>query len=529
LVGLSLINSITNIGILVIINNAVSGKRIEFLKHYDSLAFAMLIVISFISTRFFQNYLAKLTNDVMFNAELSIIQKLRNTSFESFERFGHNKIYSAINDTHVLSRVPEMLVSIVGSSVSIVCALCYLLWVSPVGMVVVLSVMALLLMRHVYVNKKIVKELNVIRKLQDRYYAFLADLIYGFKQIKTSGLRNDRLYNEYIYTNKAESKELSVATSKKYIFNQLAGSFSWYCVLGVVIFLLPRFIVLDHRQIGVFITTILFLMSPISTLIGAVPFYGSVKIAAQRLEEIDKALQEEGSKQVVNNGMLKEFSTIRFEQVRYKYRDAERSLFELFIDDLTITGGEVLFITGGNGSGKTTFINLLTGLYKPLSGKVYLDEREVSWDEFGSYCNDQAIIYTDHKLFRHNYDGFDLTQDKAVIESFKDLFRLNNVLDIDYNTNTISPKLSKGQQKRLALLLAVLERKSVFILDEWAAEQDPVSRKLFYTEWLKELRNMNKTMIVISHDDDFYYTADRVIKFRNGSIFSEVVDSSKPL
>ena len=77
---------------------------------------------------------------------------------------------------------------------------------------------------------------------------------------------------------------------------------------------------------------------------------------------------------------------------------------------------------------------------------------------------------------------------------------------------------SAGQRKRLALIAALLERKPVLVLDEWAADQDPQFKNIFYYELVPELKARGKTVIVISHDDRYFEVADRLIKLESGKL-----------
>jgi putative ATP-binding cassette transporter len=82
--------------------------------------------------------------------------------------------------------------------------------------------------------------------------------------------------------------------------------------------------------------------------------------------------------------------------------------------------------------------------------------------------------------------------------------------------------LSTGQRKRLALVHAYLERRPIMVLDEWAADQDPTFRRIFYTEILPDLKRQGKTLIVISHDDRYFNAADRYIRLEDGCIIEDV-------
>jgi len=513
---LSLVSSLTNIGILMLINMALGGKPVPFISGYTYQAFVLLLVVSYLATSYFQKYMVELTNTITYQQELSLIGKVRNAAYEAFEKMGPERVYSAIGDTRILSRVPGVLVTLINSSVTIICALVYLFWVAPLASLVILVLMTALLLVYLYKNKKIEKDLNKVRDLQDAYYISLRELLAGFRQIRISSLRNNNLYHRFILANRDRSKELNISTSKKYVDNELIGTFSWYIVLGVVIFLLPVLFKVNAAQMAAFITTVLFMMSPVSQLILFFPFYTSFKISVERIEKIDKQLG--ATEQVGERAVFprRSFETIRFENIVYKYDPADKNSFQLELPDLQISKEEILFVSGANGSGKTTFINLLTGLCKPTEGKIYIDEREICWDEFCSFSNNMAVVYTNQHMFRENYDEHDLSEGNEQLKNLTRLVNLEGVLTIDRENERIETRLSKGQQKRLALLLALLEDKPIVILDEWAAEQDPMNRRFFYTEWLDIIRGMGKTVVAVSHDDDYYHVADRLMKFDYG-------------
>ncbi|GAB1543951.1 hypothetical protein NUACC21_66270 [Scytonema sp. NUACC21] len=87
--------------------------------------------------------------------------------------------------------------------------------------------------------------------------------------------------------------------------------------------------------------------------------------------------------------------------------------------------------------------------------------------------------------------------------------------------------LSQGQRKRLALLTAYLENRAIYVFDEWASDQDPMFKKIFYTQLLPELRNQGKAIVAITHDDRYFDLADlprgqersyRIVKLDYGRI-----------
>lgn len=526
IVILSMVSSISNIGMLMLINNVLGGKSFVS-DEYNYLVFIFFISMSFTANRIFQHYMVGLTNGIMFNQELAIVQKVRNASFESFERLGSEKIYAALGDARMLSRIPQVLVTLLNAAITVVCSLCYLFWIAPLGGLTICILMMILLTIYLIRDINIAKDLNEVRDLQDEYYEYIRELMEGFKQIRISFLRNNNLFNKYISVNRNRAKILSVKTSRKYVANELMGTYSWYIVLGVVIFILPPVFNITVAQTTVFVATVLFMIGPISQLIMSFPLYTVFKIATERIAKIDTQLNIDAAPVKEVSLPVEEFSSIRFENIVYRYDIAGKHTFKL--DDLNVEIGreEIVFVTGGNGSGKTTFINILTGLCKPESGKIFINDKEVSWEEFCMYNNNMAVVYTNHHLFKENFDEHDLSEENPKLNSLQKLINVEGFMKFLRERNWIDIHLSKGQQKRMALLLALLENKPIIILDEWAAEQDPYNRRLFYTEWLPAIREMGNTIVAISHDDDFYHVADRVIRFNFGKIVNDIIQVHK--
>jgi putative ATP-binding cassette transporter len=178
----------------------------------------------------------------------------------------------------------------------------------------------------------------------------------------------------------------------------------------------------------------------------------------------------------------------------------------------------VIFIVGGNGSGKSTLMTLLIGLYYPENGTIYLNQNVVSPQDYSSYRELFSTIFTDFYIFKKLY-GLEHIDENEVNDLLRkmQLEKKTEYVNKQY-TNT---NLSTGQRKRLAYITGLLEDKSIYVFDEWAADQDPEFRKLFYNQFIDDMRIMGKTVIAVSHDDRYFDTADRIIKMEEGKIIPD--------
>ena len=195
---------------------------------------------------------------------------------------------------------------------------------------------------------------------------------------------------------------------------------------------------------------------------------------------------------------------------------------------MTIYPGELIFLIGGNGSGKTTLVKLLMGLYEPESGEIRVDNKPVTAADCDDYRQQFSAVFFDFYLFERLF-GFDPKNIDSESQKYLDLLQLSHKLTVK-NGKLSTIELSQGQRKRVALLNAYLEDRPIYIFDEWAADQDPQFKRVFYYELVPELKSRGKTVIVISHDDRYYSLADRLIKLESGRVeYDQPVEQSEPL
>jgi putative ATP-binding cassette transporter len=210
------------------------------------------------------------------------------------------------------------------------------------------------------------------------------------------------------------------------------------------------------------------------------------------------------------------------------HQEKGNSEFQLGPINLTLHPGELIFLIGGNGSGKTTLVKLLMGLYEPESGEIRVDGKPVTMAERDDYRQQFSAVFFDFYLFERLF-GIEVQDLDGETQKYLDLLQLNHKLTVK-NGQLSTIDLSQGQRKRVALLHAYLEDRPIYIFDEWAADQDPQFKRIFYYELVPELKARGKTVIVISHDDRYYGLADRLVKLEAGKVeYDEAVAHPEPV
>lgn len=527
LVATSVLNGLANLVLINFINNKIAGTSLPFFAEFEWLIFCMLIAGTFTLNKLFETFMIKLTNDIKFDYQQRIHRKLQTSSFEQFEMLGRSRVYTAINDSQQLAALPEMVMTLINATILISVCIVYLFLTSALGAMMIISVMAALLILYLVKNQRIEIALRMKRELQNYYYSYIDDLLNGFKEIKTSRNKNKNIHLKFLDSNVRRVKEIEEKTLVSYNNNELYAKFSWYIVIGVILFIGPH-VALNNTMVTSFMITILFMMGPIGNIIGTLQAYTDIKIVLSRQQEFDSILQNipgSSAETDVSTAMAitsdDQLSEVVITDITYTYYDDKNEkTFCMGPVTLTIKKQEIIFVHGGNGSGKSTFINILCGLYTPHAGRIIL--RNGSGVAKTNIADFVSVVFTSAFLFSQNYENYFLDETNQRLQYFLRLFQMQNVVRFNEATGTLKGDLSKGQQKRLALILALLEDKPIIVLDEWAAEQDPEFRSYFYRNILPELKKDGRTIVAVTHDDGYFNCCDRLIRFDFGKISSDI-------
>jgi putative ATP-binding cassette transporter len=267
-----------------------------------------------------------------------------------------------------------------------------------------------------------------------------------------------------------------------------------------------------------FVLVLLYMKSPVQQLVAALPVIGRAQVAFKRIADLSAQFANPEPHLAIEGPDVAQppVERIVLRDVRYAFPAVPGSKpFELGPVDLEVNRGEILFIVGENGCGKTTLIKLLLGIYEPQCGEVLLNGNPITADRRDDYRQLFSAIFFDYYLFGDVLPAH--TPAPREIDHY--LERLDIAHKVVLSNGAFSTTdLSAGQRKRLALIQVYLERRPIAVFDEWAAEQDPTFRRIFYEELLPDLRRQGKTLVVVSHDDRYFHVADRCIRVDGGRL-----------
>jgi len=396
---------------------------------------------------------------------------------------------------------------------------------SFVSALIVVALIVLVGACYFVVMNTMSKRVNQLREYNDGYYKSVDDVIRGFKELKINFIRRENLMNKFIVPNRDAAMNLDFNINYVFLSINLISQYGLYFVVSVILFVLPAFNLLSREDVIAYVVIILFISGPINNIINLQQLYTRFFVANTRISKFMKDFEVPEDNTPVEQQIESDFESLHFNDIGFAYPNADSdSLFKLGPINLNIHKGETIFVVGGNGSGKSTFINVLTGLYPPSEGKITINNHKQEIDST-SFQDLVAAVFTDNHLFSKNYDNYTL-ENNDHYSGLLETMELDKVV-VDDKDESVRRKFSKGQSKRMSLIFALLENRPILVLDEWAADQDPHFRKYFYEELLPKFKEAGKTIVAVTHDDAYFHLADRIIKFDYGTIVKDIKTTSK--
>lgn len=362
--------------------------------------------------------------------------------------------------------------------------------------------------------------LRDLREKADKIFRDFEGLTKGAKELKLHADRRRAFVERELMPTAAGMQADHIAAYRLFIASVSWGQVLVFVLIGLLAFAVPGFFPVETEVLTGFVIAVLYMVTPIQVVMNSVPQLGRAVVA---LDKVDRLGIELGEADPVEDthpasaGGDAEWGSLELDGVTHAYHlEREQTTFTMGPIHLAFRPGEVVFVTGGNGSGKTTLAKLLTGLYLPESGEIRLDGEPVTDANRARYHRLFSVVFSDFYLFDRLL-GLEGAESEAQARRYLEQLQLDHKVQVE-GGRLSTTELSQGQRKRLALLVAYLEDRPIYLFDEWAADQDPVFKEVFYHEILPGLKERGKMVIVISHDDSYYDLADRLLKLDYGQV-----------
>ncbi|AOY42710.1 putative ABC transporter ATP-binding protein [Psychrobacter sp. AntiMn-1] len=548
---LNLINAAVSVGIIAYINQTFISQPVFNTLSWSSLGqFALLVLLLLVTTFVSQYALTRLGHKFVYELRTKLVKQIIDTTVPQIDHLGSARLLASLSSdiqsiTVAFVRMPELVQGVI---LSVGVGL-YLGWLSLPLLLIVMFWIAMtiwistLLVKHVYTH------LTKLREINDALYQDYQSIIEGRKELALNQHRAQKLYTDDFLAH-AKSYEKTVTKSDTFHLSAVNWSnIMMFASIGVI-FAISNYLGISMGIATTFSLTILFMQSPLLHAVGAYPTLQTAQVALDKIQSLELA---EYQPLFRTDNTSQHWQTISLTDVNYRYnvsnnsvsnasdnasdnasnssvsnsndtgaqaliaKDSDHSGNILKDVNLTLRRGDVVFLIGANGSGKSTLAKIITGIFTPTTGAVTIDKQPVNSQNNADYRQLYSAIFSDQHIFKQLIGRQGRQPDKALVNAWLHKLDLQDKISVADNQLS-TDKLSQGQRKRLAMLIAVAEQKDILLLDEWAADQDPAFRRVFYQTLIPELKALGKTLFIISHDDGYFEHADRLLLMKEGRL-----------
>lgn len=520
---LSIMAALGNMGVVYTINRIIGDyfAAATVLSRTYFMLFASSLVLFIVCRWIVALGIIKFTQQLLCTTRITVLRMVLASPFTVLIK-NRNKIFAALtNDTNNIVNASVNVVDVLTNTIVILICFAYMGTLSWKLLICMLGLILFTLGIYYLSVKRAGHFFRQALAENDIFIKYLNEILAGFKEITIAPLKGIEISDKHIHKAIGDGALLNQKAQISFLNNRIIGQVAFYIFIGLIMLGLGSVFAVERAVVVKFVFLILYIWGPIETVILLVPNLIQAKASIGRVNELEKLIT--GNETMISEVVpLAPFEGLQLSSIGFQYlsetNGASVTSFRVGPIDLQIKAGEVIFISGGNGSGKTTFINILVGLIFQDEGIIRANGRLIQPANRDSYRSLFAPVFSDFHLFDEFYGMPVPDMQKAA--KYLELFEIDHKVTIEEG-KLLNINISTGQRKRLALIYAMLEKKPVLVLDEFAADQDPHFKKKFYKEILKVMKEEGFTVVAITHDDHYYQYADRLYKMDTG-LLSEI-------
>ncbi|OEU67375.1 MAG: hypothetical protein BBJ57_02530, partial [Desulfobacterales bacterium PC51MH44] len=386
-IAMAMISGAANAVLLAIINSAISVVSHDSLNLRYFILFVTAFLIFFTGKRYSLSKATVIAENIIKGVRVRIADKIRHSELLHVEDVGKSEFYTRLTlDTNLISQSALLIINACQSAIMLFFCLLYIATLSKLAFIIIIICLGAGISIYLYTETITAQELHEATEKETKFFSLLEHILDGFKEIKVNRKKSNNLFFFFKKLAK-ETEKLKIKTGLRFVLQIMFSQVAFYLMIAMIIFVLPRLGEGYSELIIRIIAAILFIAGPVDMLVSSIPAFARANVAVEHIYELEEDLDK--SRKAFNNmedripaRKIASFNQIKFENISFSYTDKDgMSLFTVGPADLSIKAGEILFIIGGNGSGKSTFLKLLTGLYYPTSGTIKLDDLELNVDK----------------------------------------------------------------------------------------------------------------------------------------------------
>ena len=517
----SLVSGMTSAGLLFLVTSIIIQDSFVNADYGWLLAaFCMLTVVTLLTGLVSDILLARLAQSTVLKMRVRLSQKILSAPLRQIEDMGaHKLIVTLTSDVSVLSNTIIIIPMIFVNLAIVLSCMIYLAILTPTIFGLVVLIIVFVALGYQIPISRANKFFTDARETEDVLFKHIRALTEGIKELKLHYQRRKAFLSQHLENTAALLRKHALSGMNTYFIANRWARLPTFILMGLLIFLIPNVTSIPNSTITASILVMVYLLTPLGVMLSLLPTIGTANVALEKLEKLQLSLVDFEPLDALTTTTVSKSAWKRLELIDVThtyYNEQEEDYFALGPINLTFKPGELVFIVGGNGSGKTTLAKLIVGLYEPVTGEIRVDSQSITDNNREGYRQLFSVVFSDFYLFEQLLG----LQNKALdvqAQNYLKQLQIDHKVQIE-NGNLSTLALSQGQRKRLALLTAYLEDRPVYVFDEWAADQDPLFRDLFYTHILPELKDRGKSVLVITHDDKYLHIPDRIVKLDYGKI-----------
>jgi putative ATP-binding cassette transporter len=426
LVVMSGLGGASNAAILAAINSGAQAAGSGELGAWSAALFVIALLL-FIKTQHYILIAATVEiESIIHKVRVRLMDQVRRSELLPLDAIGRSEVVSAVTKSFGFLTQATNFLAFAGQGVVLVFFVAiYIAYLSLLAFALSVAILCVAGVIFHIKSRQVAAGTREAAEWDNRLYDRLMDLLDGFKEVRLNRSRSEDLFDDVVEVSRTAAN-IKIRTQSESYKQLVFSQSTMYLLLAAVVFVVPVFTDTKGSNILQVTLALMFVVGVCMGIVQTIPILQAANIAADNIERLELRLRAIAAAPDTDAIVPRQrFEQIEMRNVVFSYVDTRsEAVFRVGPIDFTLRSGDLVFITGGNGSGKSTFLKLLSGLYEPDSGEITLDGLRVDGGNRDVYRSLIAAIFVDYHLFQRLY-GI-VGPDRAEVDRLLAQFRLRD-------------------------------------------------------------------------------------------------------